>query len=1142
VIDSTDDPFVGRTIGQYQILARVGGGGMGVVYTARAGKLGRLVALKFLPPQWSHDDTARQRFLREAQAASATNHPNICTIHDIETADDGQLFIVMAYYEGETLKKRLERGPLPVAEALEIASNVAEGLAKAHAQGVVHRDIKPGNLILTEDGVRILDFGLATFADALKLTAENAAVGTIAYMSPEQVRGLPADARSDVWAVGAVLYEMLTGHPPFQGSHAEAIAYAIRNEAPLPVRANRPEVPEDVEQLVFRALHKEPSVRYASGRELARALRHCRGQSIPLDLRTDVVPSPAHVVDTPTPTRRFSRTAAIAAAVVCVLAAGAAAWWLLAQTERTTVAVVPFLNHTGYAELDQYRMALTLQVIERLEHMPGIRVLSYNGLASIVRRYRAPDADISSREAIEAIATHSGAPLLLVPMVFRENGQWKARAEFRRPDTATAGDSVQTAGLVSSLPRDAVFDSSIQLTDAIGRRLIERGSIRAALGIRLRRLLGTIPTIESPRLRSLDAAAAFERALDAVDEQEYSVAWRAIAAAATEDSRSPLLQAWSARIAGILRRSDDAGVAADRAMRLLSDSTSATERLFTEAVVAEARRDFKTAESRYRSLIAAAPDEAKWLMELAGFQDRRGAGSDAAGSYVEVLRLEPMHAAARAELCRLYGPNGLNEGVKAREHGTAALAAYRALGDRAGEAISLLCLADTLRTGSADDRRMASTHVAAATRILETSQSEYQLPRAYSYAALIAGVEGRFDQSIALGERALAGARAAGNAVLTPVILMNLGVSNALAGHRDKAVEHYRESSHLFEALGEDQRAAQSATNAASLVINGGGDVETALRDVENALVVFRKKGNRQFEVFCLRLLGNYNRYAGRYADAIELLNQATALVKEHGLRQNTAFVWMDLASTHAERGEYEAARLALEQAYGDGTGADAPRVRLLRAQTLARLGAIAEARHDVTAAQTILDSSKDTSQRRLFHTTAGLVAFEAGELDQARTQFRMAVQQPGADQADASRVEALAYLGLLDAQAGQVADARTGVQASLAQAVELRRIAAEVRARVFLARIELGQRKLEAASRLLAAVPADTATRSVGGELRAQVTYWESELLRARGEEISAHEKRDLARQVLVRLRDALPAQFRAGFAARPEIRRILD
>src|SRR5688572_14040925 len=244
---------------------------MGVAYQARATKLGRRVALKFLPQQWSHDEAAKQRFIREAQAASATEHPNICTIHDIETADDGQLFIVMAFYDGPTLKQRLESGPFGVDEALEIATQLADGLARAHTQGVVHRDIKPGNLIVTEDGVRILDFGLATFVDALKLTAENTSFGTPAYMSPEQVRGQAADARSDVWAAGVVLYEMLAGHPPFQGSHAEAIAHAIRNEPPEPLHAKAGDIPEEIEQIVFRALHKDPSIRFQSGRELSHA-------------------------------------------------------------------------------------------------------------------------------------------------------------------------------------------------------------------------------------------------------------------------------------------------------------------------------------------------------------------------------------------------------------------------------------------------------------------------------------------------------------------------------------------------------------------------------------------------------------------------------------------------------------------------------------------------------------------------------------------------------------------------------------------------------------------------------------------------------------------------------------------------------
>ena len=322
------DGLLGQTVGPYEVVARVGGGGMGVVYRARDTKLGRTVALKFLPPQWSHDEDARQRFVREAQAASATNHPNICTIHDIETAPDGQLFIVMAYYDGQTLKQRLMSGPLPVEEALDIATQIADGLAKAHAQGVVHRDVKPGNVMLTEDGVRIVDFGLATFADALKLTVEHSALGTVAYMSPEQVRGQSADTRSDVWAVGVILYEMLTGHVPFQGSHAEAIAYAVRHETPAAIRSSCSEIGEDVEQLVFRAMHKDPSVRFANGRELGRALRMVRGHTILLDLLTVPVSTPpSHVArrDQERRPRAWTRAAGVVAATLAI--AAGALWW-----------------------------------------------------------------------------------------------------------------------------------------------------------------------------------------------------------------------------------------------------------------------------------------------------------------------------------------------------------------------------------------------------------------------------------------------------------------------------------------------------------------------------------------------------------------------------------------------------------------------------------------------------------------------------------------------------------------------------------------------------------------------------------------------------------------------------------------------
>ena len=205
----------GERLSHYEILERLGGGGMGVVYKALDTKLNRHVALKFLPPELTRDDEARTRFIQEAQAASALDHPNICTIHEIDSTPEGQMFIAMAFCDGATLKKRIEQGPLLIDEALDIAIQVAQGLVKAHQAGIVHRDIKPANVMLTKDGfVKIVDFGIAKLLGVTGPTKVGSTLGTVAYMSPEQVAGEDVDPRTDVWALGAVLYEMLTGQLP----------------------------------------------------------------------------------------------------------------------------------------------------------------------------------------------------------------------------------------------------------------------------------------------------------------------------------------------------------------------------------------------------------------------------------------------------------------------------------------------------------------------------------------------------------------------------------------------------------------------------------------------------------------------------------------------------------------------------------------------------------------------------------------------------------------------------------------------------------------------------------------------------------------------------------------------------------------
>jgi len=264
--------MVPKRISHYEILDKLGEGGMGVVYRARDTRLDRIVALKFLPRHLSESSIARERFVQEAKAASALDHRNICTVHDIDTTDEGELFIAMAYYSGQTLRKKLDRGPLATAELLDVATQMAEGLARAHEAGIVHRDVKPGNVILTERGeVKLLDFGLAKMPDK-NLTEAGTLMGTATYMSPEQVRGENVDHRTDIWSLGVVLYEMLKGEPPFLGEPSLGLLRAIEEQARPPLG----EAPSELVAIIDRTLEKDRASRYASMNDFVEDLRSAR--------------------------------------------------------------------------------------------------------------------------------------------------------------------------------------------------------------------------------------------------------------------------------------------------------------------------------------------------------------------------------------------------------------------------------------------------------------------------------------------------------------------------------------------------------------------------------------------------------------------------------------------------------------------------------------------------------------------------------------------------------------------------------------------------------------------------------------------------------------------------------------------------
>lgn len=334
VANLLEGKMIGQTISHYKILEKLGEGGMGVVYKAEDTKLKRTVALKFLSPQTIGTEDDKTRFIHEAQAAAALNHPNICTVHEIDEYED-RSFIAMECIEGESLKAKIKSSPLGVDEAVEIAIEIAEGLREAHSKGIVHRDIKSANIMLTTTGrVKVMDFGLAKSSGRTQLTRSGTAVGTVAYMSPEQGRGDTVDHRTDIWSLGIVLYEMLTGEVPFKADYDQATIYRIINEEPPSIKSQRSDVPKKLEQIIEKALAKSTKERYQSA------------EAFKTDLESIIAPGRPETTGTKATT----------------------------PESRPSIAVLPFRDMSSQRDQEYFCEGIAEELINALVKLKGLRV------------------------------------------------------------------------------------------------------------------------------------------------------------------------------------------------------------------------------------------------------------------------------------------------------------------------------------------------------------------------------------------------------------------------------------------------------------------------------------------------------------------------------------------------------------------------------------------------------------------------------------------------------------------------------------------------------------------------------------------------------------------------------------------------
>ena len=368
--------MIGKTISHYKILSEIGSGGMGIVYKAEDINLKRHVALKFLPPELTRDTEARERFIHEAQSASALDHPNVCTVYEIGKTDDNQMFIAMGYYEGETLKDRIAKGPLKIDEALDIAIQISSGLEKAHKKDICHRDIKPANIFITNDNVvKILDFGLAKLSGQTKLTKDGSTLGTVAYMSPEQTTGEKTDSRSDIWSLGVVLFEMITGLLPFKGDYEQAMQYSIINEEPEPITGLRTGIPLELERIVNRTLAKDPQDRYQHAddllSELNRLKRDSDSDKIPIKstskkMKKNIVIIPAIILST---------VVLIIAGYLLLKPSLSEKEELPASRWENSIAVLPFADLSPEEDQEWFCDGMTEQIITNLSKIKRLMVI-----------------------------------------------------------------------------------------------------------------------------------------------------------------------------------------------------------------------------------------------------------------------------------------------------------------------------------------------------------------------------------------------------------------------------------------------------------------------------------------------------------------------------------------------------------------------------------------------------------------------------------------------------------------------------------------------------------------------------------------------------------------------------------------------
>jgi tetratricopeptide (TPR) repeat protein/predicted Ser/Thr protein kinase len=662
--------MIGKTILHYKILEELGRGGMGVVYKAEDTKLDRIVAIKFLPRHVAANDEEKQRFVIEAKAAAAMNHPNIATIYAIEEVDDPaagkETFIVMEYIDGMDLKDKISTGKLPIEEVLKIAIQIAEGLQTAHEKGIIHRDIKSSNIMLTAKGkVKVMDFGLAKVAGGAMLTKTGTTLGTVAYMSPEQARGNEVDQRSDIWAFGVILYEMLTGNHPFKGEYEQAVTYSIVNENPVPVQETRPDVPPELTKIVNKCLEKEPESRYQHADEILVDLH-----SIVKESETKKLLSRTKVVDQETGKEKRSFLLPGVIVILALVIITAAILFFGREeknSERIPIAVADFVNQTNEPELN----GLSGMLITSMEKSRRLSVFSRSRMFDILKQMGHEDVSTIDENLGREICKQANVNALVVSSIRKFGKVYSIDLKILDPEK---GDYIFTE------KEDGEGQESIPtMIDRLGEKT------RKGLQENVDDILASSQKVADVTTTNLEAYQHFFQGEQLINQLKFKEAIEELKKAVAQDStfaqayyRLAYAESWEHGYEGILKKH------LEHALKYI-DRIPERERYLVRAQYAMRDRNFKAGVDILKEMEKIYPDDKEMIYNIGDWLYHLHDYHNAITYLKKTLQIDPNHQRALQHLTSTYREMGnynkMLETAKRYVAASGSEESYRYLGD-----------------------------------------------------------------------------------------------------------------------------------------------------------------------------------------------------------------------------------------------------------------------------------------------------------------------------------------------------------------------------------------------------------------------------------------------------------------------------